>query len=144
MKIQHLQVGIWQNDEITIAGVWAAVLLGKGLVQRRNGFGDGSAVRLTITWYYTNQPFHSKSYENGNRKSYNNEGLKPFEINEWPLKTIIKSLIPFGLKHQRKGVYGRRIWRVYPLQIRTVAMEEITYFMQSPYVGICFEELDEP
>lgn len=57
------------NDVGTIVGRRS---FGKGLVQREMDLGDGSAVRLTVSRYYTPTGRSiQRSYENGNRDYYN-------------------------------------------------------------------------
>jgi len=56
------------NDKGTIVGRRS---FGKGLVQREMALGDGSAVRLTVSRYYTPTGRSiQRSYENGNRDYY--------------------------------------------------------------------------
>lgn len=56
------------NDKGTIVGRRS---YGKGLVQREMSLGDGSAVRLTVSRYYTPTGRSiQRSYENGNRDYY--------------------------------------------------------------------------
>jgi carboxyl-terminal processing protease len=56
------------NDKGTIVGRRS---YGKGLVQREMALGDGSAVRLTVSRYYTPTGRSiQRSYENGNRDYY--------------------------------------------------------------------------
>ncbi|NNK88223.1 MAG: peptidase S41, partial [Flavobacteriaceae bacterium] len=56
------------NDKGTIVGRRS---YGKGLVQREMGLGDGSAVRLTISRYYTPTGRSiQRSYSNGNKDYY--------------------------------------------------------------------------
>ena len=56
------------NDKGTIVGRRS---YGKGLVQREMGLGDGSAIRLTVSRYYTPTGRSiQRSYENGNKDYY--------------------------------------------------------------------------
>ena len=60
---------IQDNDRGVVLGRRS---FGKGLVQSQMGFGDGSAVRLTISRYYTpSGRCIQKSYENGNEEYFN-------------------------------------------------------------------------
>lgn len=95
---------IQDNDRGKIVGRRS---YGKGLVQREMKLGDGSAVRLTVSRYYTPSGRSiQRPYENGN-KAYYNEYKKRYENGEFIEKDSIKindSLI-FETPKGRK-VYG--------------------------------------
>ena len=92
------------NDKGTIVGRRS---YGKGLVQREMALGDGSAVRLTISRYYTPTGRSiQRSYENGN-KDYYDEYYK--RLNNGELSNEAKMEIADSLKFTTPGgkiVYG--------------------------------------
>lgn len=92
------------NDQGTIVGRRS---YGKGLVQREMALGDGSAVRLTISRYYTPTGRSiQRSYENGN-KDYYDDYYKRLESGELSNKDNIE--VADSLKFttpKGKVVYG--------------------------------------
>jgi len=135
---------IQDNDRGLIVGRRS---FGKGLVQREMGFGDGSAVRLTIARYYTPTGRSiQKPYHNGTEE-YNNEFEKRFESGELYSKDSIKIADTIKFKTPKgKIVYGGGgiVPDVFiPLEDEH-GDEGISYFMQSPYIGnFVFEQLDK-
>ena len=76
------------NDKGTIVGRRS---FGKGLVQQEMDLGDGSAVRLTISRYYTPTGRSiQKPYVHGNSKKYQSESLERFQNGELVSKDSIK------------------------------------------------------
>ncbi|MFV0565823.1 MAG: S41 family peptidase [Flavobacteriaceae bacterium] len=68
------------NDKGTIIGRRS---YGKGLVQREMGLGDGSAVRLTVSRYYTPTGRSiQRPYNNGDNKNYYHEYVERMESGE--------------------------------------------------------------
>ncbi len=68
------------NDAGTIVGRRS---FGKGLVQREMDLGDGSAVRLTVSRYYTPTGRSiQKSYENGHQEDYYQEFVNRYHSGE--------------------------------------------------------------
>jgi carboxyl-terminal processing protease len=132
------------NDRATIVGRRS---FGKGLVQREMGFGDGSAVRLTVARYYTPTGRSiQKSYEEGNEQ-YFEDFEKRFESGELYLKDSIK--IADTLKFRTPGgkiVYGGGgiVPDIFvPLEAKH-GEETITYIMQSGDIGFfIFEEIEK-
>ena len=92
------------NDKGTIVGRRS---YGKGLVQREMGLGDGSAVRLTISRYYTPSGRSiQRSYSNGN-KDYFDDYYKRIQNGE--LSSSEKIEVHDSLKFKTVGgrtVYG--------------------------------------
>jgi carboxyl-terminal processing protease len=92
------------NDKGTIVGRRS---YGKGLVQREMALGDGSAVRLTVSRYYTPTGRSiQRSYENGN-KDYYHEYLERVDNGE--LSNASKIKVADSLKFttpKGKVVYG--------------------------------------
>jgi len=92
------------NDKGTIVGRRS---FGKGLVQREMALGDGSAVRLTISRYYTPTGRSiQRSYENGNKDYYHEyyKRIKNGELsneNRMEVADSLKFTTPKG-----KIVYG--------------------------------------
>ncbi|MDX1278585.1 S41 family peptidase [Oceanihabitans sediminis] len=92
------------NDKGTIVGRRS---YGKGLVQREMQLGDGSAVRLTVSRYYTPTGRSiQRSYENGN-KDYYDEYFSRLESGELvdPEKMEIADSLKF-VTPKGKVVYG--------------------------------------
>ena len=92
------------NDKGTIVGRRS---YGKGLVQREMPLGDGSAIRLTVSRYYTPTGRSiQRSYENGN-KEYYHEYFKRVDNGE--LSSASKIKVADSLKYttpKGKVVYG--------------------------------------
>jgi len=95
---------IQDNDRGTIVGRRS---YGKGLVQREMALGDGSAIRLTISRYYTPTGRSiQKPYANGN-KEYFNEYLERYKNGE--LQNADSIQVADSLKFKTPGgktVYG--------------------------------------
>jgi carboxyl-terminal processing protease len=92
------------NDKGTIVGRRS---YGKGLVQREMELGDGSAVRLTVSRYYTPTGRSiQRSYENGNRDYYDDyfDRLKSGELLD-PEKIEVADSLKFTTP-KGKVVYG--------------------------------------
>ena len=92
------------NDKGTIVGRRS---YGKGLVQREMALGDGSAIRLTVSRYYTPTGRSiQRSYENGN-KDYYHEYFERVDNGE--LSNVNKIKVADSLKFttpKGKTVYG--------------------------------------
>ncbi len=132
------------NDKGTIVGRRS---YGKGLVQREMSLGDGSAVRLTVSRYYTPTGRSiQRSYENGNRDYYDEyfdrldsgELLNPENIK---VNDSLKFKTPNG-----KTVYGGGgiIPDVFvPIDIG-MQNETISYMLQRGIISnFVFRELDQ-
>ena len=93
------------NDKGTIVGRRS---FGKGLVQQEMSLGDGSAVRLTVSRYYTPTGRSiQKPYESGNEYSYYNDRIIRFHNGELTNADSIK--VNDSLKYvtpKGKVVYG--------------------------------------
>ena len=132
------------NDKGTIVGRRS---YGKGLVQREMELGDGSAVRLTVSRYYTPTGRSiQRSYENGNQDYYDEyfsrldsgELLDPDKIQ---VADSLKFRTPKG-----KIVYGGGgiIPDVFvPLDL-SMQNETFTYLKQTGFINyFVFEQLDK-
>jgi len=92
------------NDKGTIVGRRS---FGKGLVQREMALGDGSAVRLTVSRYYTPTGRSiQRSYENGNKEYYHDyykriDNGELSSANSISIEDSLKFTTPKG-----KTVYG--------------------------------------
>jgi carboxyl-terminal processing protease len=93
------------NDKGTIVGRRS---FGKGLVQQEMDLGDGSAVRLTTSRYYTPTGRSiQKPYENGEQKNYNSDSFERahngelFSRDSIKVNDTLKFITPKG-----KIVYG--------------------------------------
>ena len=93
------------NDIGTIVGRRS---FGKGLVQREMDLGDGSAVRLTVSRYYTPTGRSiQKSYKNGNHKDYYQRFMERYNSGE--LVSVDSIKVADSLKFttpKGKVVYG--------------------------------------
>ncbi|UJH68885.1 S41 family peptidase [Allomuricauda sp. SCSIO 65647] len=93
------------NDAGTIVGRRS---FGKGLVQREMDLGDGSAVRLTVSRYYTPTGRSiQKSYENGHQEDYYQEFVNRYHSGE--LISVDSIKVADSLKFRTpkgKVVYG--------------------------------------
>lgn len=119
---------------------------GKGLVQREMSLGDGSAVRLTISRYYTPTGRSiQKPYSNGN-KAYFNEYLERYKNGE--LQNIDSIQVADSLKFKTpKGriVYGGGgiIPDHFVAKDSTRVGETLNYMLRSGFIGrYVFEALD--
>ncbi|MBT8394315.1 MAG: peptidase S41, partial [Bacteroidia bacterium] len=132
------------NDKGTIVGRRS---YGKGLVQREMELGDGSAVRLTVSRYYTPTGRSiQRSYDNGN-KDYFEEYFDRLDSGELldPDKIEVNDSLKFTTP-EGKIVYGGGgiIPDVFvPLDTST-KNETLTYLLNSGFIGFfVFEELDK-
>jgi len=133
------------NDKGTIIGRRS---YGKGLVQREMSLGDGSAVRLTVSRYYTPTGRSiQRPYDNGKNNDYHNDYYKRLSNGEFEnseniqISDSLKFTTPNG-----KIVYGGGgiIPDVFvPLDI-SVQNETLNYIKRRGYVSnFVFEELDK-
>ncbi|MCF6131751.1 S41 family peptidase [Flavobacterium wongokense] len=136
---------IQDNDRGTIVGRRS---FGKGLVQREMDFDDGSAVRLTISRYYTPSGRSiQKPYVKGEAEEYSHDFESRFESGELYAKDKIK--IADSLKFKtKKGriVYGGGgiVPDIFvPLEVKK-GEEGLAYILNSGLVGhFVFEQLDK-
>ncbi|MDI1318361.1 S41 family peptidase [Flavobacterium sp.] len=136
---------IQDNDRGTIVGRRS---FGKGLVQREMDFDDGSAVRLTISRYYTPSGRSiQKPYTKGEGEIYSHDFETRFESGELYKKDKIK--IADSLKFKTKK--GRIVYGgggIVPdifvsLEVRK-GEESLAYILNSGVVGhFVFEQLDK-
>lgn len=133
------------NDKGTIVGRRS---YGKGLVQREMALGDGSAVRLTVSRYYTPTGRSiQRPYENGNSKRYYEDYYKRLRTGELSNDENIQ--VADSLRFvtpQGKVVYGGGgiIPDVFVPLDTSVQNETLTYIEQRGYVSyFVFEELDK-
>jgi carboxyl-terminal processing protease len=133
------------NDRGTIVGRRS---FGKGLVQREMDFEDGSAVRLTISRYFTPSGRSiQKPYTKGEGETYSHDFETRFESGELYEKDKIK--IADSLKFKtKKGriVYGGGgiVPDIFvPLEVKK-GEESLAYILNSGLVGhFVFEQLDK-
>ncbi len=135
---------IQDNDRGIIVGRRS---YGKGLVQREMALGDGSAIRLTISRYYTPTGRSiQKSYTNGN-KEYFNEYLERYKNGE--LQNADSIQVADSLKFKTPGgktVYGGGgiIPDVFVSKDTTRVGETLSYMLRSGRMSrYVFEELDK-
>jgi len=135
---------IQDNDRGIIVGRRS---YGKGLVQREMALGDGSAIRLTISRYYTPTGRSiQKPYGNGN-KEYFNEYLERYKNGE--LQSADSIQIADSLKFKTPGgktVYGGGgiIPDIFISKDTTRVGETLDYMLRSGRMGgYIFEELDK-
>jgi carboxyl-terminal processing protease len=136
---------IQDNDRGTIVGRRS---FGKGLVQREMDFDDGSAVRLTISRYYTPSGRSiQKPYTKGKEEEYSKDFETRFESGELYAKDKIK--IADSLKFKTKK--GRLVYGgggivpdiFVPLEVKK-GEESLAYILNSGVVGhFVFEQLDK-
>ncbi|MBT8243985.1 MAG: S41 family peptidase [Winogradskyella sp.] len=133
------------NDKGVIVGRRS---YGKGLVQREMALGDGSAVRLTVSRYYTPTGRSiQKPYNNGQSKSYYRDYYKRLRNGE--LMNAESILVDDSLKFTTpngKVVYGGGgiIPDVFVPIDRSFNNETINYLRRAGYFGFfVFEELDK-
>ena len=121
---------------------------GKGLVQREMALGDGSAVRLTVSRYYTPTGRSiQRPYENGNNSSYYSDYYKRLRTGELADENSIE--VDDSLKFttpKGKVVYGGGgiIPDVFVPVDRSFDNETINYLRRRGHFGyFVFEELDK-
>ena len=132
------------NDKGTIVGRRS---YGKGLVQREMSLGDGSAVRLTVSRYYTPTGRSiQRPYNNGKNKDYYNDYYKRLSSGEledqesMQFADSLKFTTPKG-----KVVYGGGgiIPDVFVPLNTTIQNETLNYLRRREYISnFVFEELD--
>lgn len=134
---------VQDNDRGTIVGRRS---FGKGLVQREMKLGDGSAIRLTISRYYTPTGRSiQKPYGNGN-EDYYHEFMRRWESGE--LRSFDSIRVADSLKYKTpkgKTVYGGGgiIPDVF-VPIPSRAEEDIELLEESGFLSFyVFEHLDE-
>lgn len=133
------------NDKGTIVGRRS---YGKGLVQREMSLGDGSAVRLTVSRYYTPTGRSiQRPYDNGNNTDYYNDYYKRLSNGEFEnaeniqIADSLKFTTPNG-----KIVYGGGgiIPDVFVPLDTSAQNETLNYIKRRGYVSnFVFEELDK-
>ncbi len=135
---------IQDNDRGLIVGRRS---YGKGLVQREMALGDGSAIRLTISRYYTPTGRSiQRPYENGN-KEYFNEYMERYKNGE--LQNADSIQVADSLKFKTPGgktVYGGGgiIPDIFVSKDTTRVGETLSYLLRSGRMSrYVFEELDK-
>ena len=133
------------NDKGTIVGRRS---YGKGLVQREMALGDGSAVRLTVSRYFTPTGRSiQKPYDNGKNKAYYNDYNKRLrsgefdDANQIEIADSLKFTTPKG-----KIVYGGGgiIPDIFVPLNTTTPSETLYYLRINQYISnFIFEELDK-
>lgn len=133
------------NDKGTIIGRRS---YGKGLVQREMALGDGSAVRLTVSRYYTPTGRSiQRPYDNGHNQEYYNDYYKRRSSGELNDETNIQ--VADSLKFttpKGKVVYGGGgiIPDVFVPLDSSIQNETLNYIRQSGLISyFVFEELDK-
>lgn len=133
------------NDRATIVGRRS---FGKGLVQREMNFDDGSAVRLTISRYYTPSGRSiQKPYTKGKEEEYSKDFENRFESGELYEKDKIKVADSLKFKTKKgRVVYGGGgiVPDIFvPLEVKK-GEESLAYILNSGVVGhFVFEQLDK-
>lgn len=132
------------NDKGTIVGRRS---YGKGLVQREMSLGDGSAIRLTVSRYYTPTGRSiQRPYDNGKSNDYYKDYYKRLSSGEFEDQENIK--IADSLKFttpKGKVVYGGGgiIPDVFVPLNTTINNETLNYLRRREYISnFVFEELD--
>ena len=138
-----LSGAIQDNDRGLIVGRRS---YGKGLVQREMALGDGSAVRLTISRYYTPTGRSiQRPYQNGN-EAYFNEYLERYKNGELQSSDSIK--VADSLKFKTplgKIVYGGGgiIPDIFVGKKTSRVQETLNFALRSGFMGrFVFEEMD--
>ncbi|OBX26388.1 carboxyl-terminal processing protease [Gelidibacter algens] len=133
------------NDKGTIIGRRS---YGKGLVQREMALGDGSAVRLTVSRYYTPTGRSiQRPYDNGHNQEYYNDYYKRRSSGEFNDEINIK--VADSLKFttpKGKVVYGGGgiIPDIFVPIDQSTQNETLNYIKQSGLINyFVFEELDK-
>lgn len=136
---------IQDNDRGTIVGRRS---FGKGLVQREMDFEDGSAVRLTVSRYYTPSGRSiQKPYSKGDSEKYSADFENRFESGELYEKDKIKVADSLKFKTKKgRTVYGGGgiVPDIFvPLEVKK-GEESLDYILNSGLVGhFVFEQLDK-
>ena len=136
---------IQDNDRGIIVGRRS---FGKGLVQREMDFDDGSAVRLTISRYYTPSGRSiQKPYIKGEAEKYSHDFDARFESGELYEKDKIKVADSLKFKTKKgRTVYGGGgiVPDIFvPLEVKK-GEESLIYILNSGVVGhFVFEQLDK-
>lgn len=133
------------NDKGTIIGRRS---YGKGLVQREMALGDGSAVRLTISRYYTPTGRSiQRPYHNGNNEAYYHDYYKRYSNGELSNEANIE--VADSLKYKTpkgKVVYGGGgiIPDIFVPLDTSIQNETLNYINRRGYINyFVFEELDK-
>jgi len=133
------------NDKGTIVGRRS---FGKGLVQREMALGDGSAVRLTVSRYYTPTGRSiQRPYDNGNSQDYYNDYYKRYSNGELNDESNIE--VADSLKYttpKGKVVYGGGgiIPDIFVPLDTSIQNETLNYINRRGYINyFVFEELDK-
>ena len=133
------------NDKGTIVGRRS---FGKGLVQREMSLGDGSAVRLTVSRYYTPTGRSiQRPYSNGNSEDYYNDYYKRYRNGELSDESNIE--VADSLKFttpKGKVVYGGGgiIPDIFVPLDTSIQNETLNYIRRRGYISyFVFEELDK-
>ncbi|MEO6346925.1 MAG: S41 family peptidase [Aquaticitalea sp.] len=133
------------NDKGTIVGRRS---YGKGLVQREMSLGDGSAVRLTVSRYYTPTGRSiQRPYVNGKSDEYYNDYYKRLSSDELNDESQIR--VADSLKYttpKGKVVYGGGgiIPDIFVPLDTSVQNETLNYIQNRGYISyFVFEELDK-
>jgi carboxyl-terminal processing protease len=133
------------NDKGIIVGRRS---FGKGLVQREMALGDGSAVRLTVSRYYTPTGRSiQRPYDNGNSEDYYNDYYKRLSNGEFSNEGNIQ--IADSLKYttpKGKIVYGGGgiIPDIFVPLDTSIQNETLNYIRRRGYINyFVFEELDK-
>ncbi|MGM5468953.1 S41 family peptidase [Flavobacteriaceae bacterium LMO-SS05] len=132
------------NDKGTIVGRRS---FGKGLVQREMALGDGSAIRLTVSRYYTPTGRSiQRPYDNGHSVDYYNDYYKRLSNGELSNEDNIQ--VADSLKYttpKGKVVYGGGgiIPDIFVPQDTSIQNETLNYIKRRGYINyFVFEELD--
>ena len=133
------------NDKGTIVGRRS---FGKGLVQREMALGDGSAVRLTVSRYYTPTGRSiQRPYYNGNSEDYYSDYYKRLSNGEFSNEENIE--VADSLKFttpKGKVVYGGGgiIPDIFVPSDTSIQNETLNYIKRRGYISyFVFEELDK-
>ncbi len=133
------------NDKGTIVGRRS---YGKGLVQREMALGDGSAVRLTVSRYYTPTGRSiQRPYQNGKSEDYYNDYYKRLSSDELLHESSIAVADSLKFKTPKgKIVYGGGgiIPDIFVPLDAGIQNETISYIQNRGYISyFVFEELDK-
>ena len=133
------------NDKGTIVGRRS---FGKGLVQREMALGDGSAVRLTVSRYYTPTGRSiQRPYNNGHSEDYYNDYYKRLSNGEFNNENKIEVADSLKFKTPKgKIVYGGGgiIPDIFVPLDTSIQNETLNYIMRRGYISyFVFEELDK-